>query len=243
MSLSPEEFQNIRDSFTEEQRNKHDKFIDDNFNLTITLCDLIDENKDTEENIQSLKDAYTEWHFHVYGLMNTLYEEDFDETKYEDEMDSYISSLQNNHHHSNIDKMQKYFFEKEWAAQHVEFMNEIMEFITENDSKLYESISLIKNKTVDEKGEVTKECQKFMKDALTKWYEHTFNFTKILYEKVGLDYGSKIMEEIQMKYQKGIIQTIQTYFFENDWGKEHFEYLRNEYGDECNLEEEYGTEK
>ena len=243
MSLSPEELQNIRDSFTEEQRNKHDKFIDDNFKLTITLCDLIDENKDTEENIQSLKDAYTEWHFHVYDLMNTLYEEDFDETKYEDEMDSYISSLQNNHHHSNIDKMQKYLFEKEWGAQHVEFMNKIIEFINDNVYDLDKILSLIEKADVNNKGEVTKECQKAMKDALTKWYEPTFNFTKILYEKVGADYGSELMEEIQMKYQKGKVEKVQTYFFNKDWGIEHFKYLKNEYGDECDLEEKYGTEK
>ena len=72
------------------------------------------------------------------------------------------------------------FFEKEWGAQHVEFMNKIIEFINDNVFDLDKILSLIEKTDVNDKGEVTKECQKSMKDALTKWYEPTFNFTKIL---------------------------------------------------------------
>ena len=73
--------------------------------------------------------------------------------------------------------------------------------------------------------------------------EQTFNFSKILYGKVGPDYGSEIMQEIQVNHQKNKPEKVQTYFFEKDWGMEHFEFLRETYGDECDLENEFEEEK
>jgi hypothetical protein len=237
MALSTKELKNIRDSFTKEQLDRHDEFIEENYKLTITLCDLMDKTVEvTEEHLQSLKDAYTAWHFHVYRLMNTLYEEDFENTTYEDEIEPYINSIQNDEHRANVEKIGKFFSSQEWGMEHVQFMNEIMGFITNNDTELYKVLSLIEKETVDEEGEVTEKCQKSMKDALTNWYKHTFNFTQMLYEKVGADEGSEIMQEIQMEYQKGTVEKMQTYFFEKDWGMKHFKYLQETYGDEHNLE-------
>jgi hypothetical protein len=105
----------------------------------------------------------------------------------------------------------------------------------DNLSKLDDVIELIEE--VKKKTDLSSELKNKLKNKLKEWYIHTFEFGKFIYNEMGNEKGEEYMMEIQEEVQEGKVYDMQDYFFKSEWGMEYMTSLRNEYGDEHDLED------